>query len=728
MKFKLLAKTAAFLTSLFAITDLPVEDGKLALSDDQNAQLKEKVGEESANDIMDALNREIAQLAKGDQENEALNAANKQLKDVQAEVQKMLDATNLTPEEKQGIVEGKGEGTPALTAKLQALSNAQKEQDKKIAKLISAPEDDSPLAVIKNDVKNMKHNATHLFATGQVYDAFEKRAWNQRLRDQSIKATDFNTSGTIPLLQDDMEHFVRENPAALESLFNDFAELPAQWSRRTGVLDRVASGAIIPAEIVQGRKKGWSPKNNFKIAAEERRVFRKKIDITFDGYELQQIENTWIKNWNKDGSHPWKMSFIGFLLTELVKQQKLDDRRAQINGIFVESPEGDGNPGRAVNSQDGLRFLWHYNRDIAKKYRPFHLGEPTKANIVDYIKQAIELIPEEDRNQSGMEIQLSSEMLQWYREKAGIVYQMHKTQNEGTMEYGRNHPIDYPNFLFQELKDQTKTKFIGFTKSSNVEILDYNVSEKGKFTVTHDKRDTNIFADYRLGIGFQFVGTELLPGEPAEFERQVIWSNDMPVFDDSVTAPIFDDKTGIVKVHYNNMKVDDAFATDIAAIKNVTPGTVVKITGSTSLAAAKNVKNNASLLLSADFDLSTGGTLTMFVQPDLKLKEISRTIVAPVSADAEAGNFDGDTIDAKTVNEFFYTGAASATLAEILNGVDGKVIKIYGKDDAAVLTLTVQNVAGNIAVTANAVLASKADYIELVRINGVWTETSRVIA
>jgi hypothetical protein len=70
-------------------------------------------------------------------------------------------------------------------------------------------------------------------------------------------------------------------------------------------------------------------------------VYRKKIDITFDGFELQEIENTWIRSLQQsDGSHPWKMSFIGFLLGELIKQQMLEIDIAQINGIFVQSPEG----------------------------------------------------------------------------------------------------------------------------------------------------------------------------------------------------------------------------------------------------------------------------------------------------------------------------------------------------------------------------------------------------
>ncbi len=728
MKFKLLATTAAFLMNLFSLKEIPVVEGKVAFSDDQTDQLKNKLGEEKASEIVAALNKELAQMANSDKENLELKAVNEELAKAQKELEALLAETNLTSEEKKDLLEGKGENPSDLTAQINVLKAHQKKQNEMLAKLISDPEADSPLEVIKRNAKNMTHSATHLFASGKEYDAFEKRPWNQRLRDQGIKATDFNQSGSVPLLQDDLEHFVRENPTALESLFVDFEDLPKEWDRRSGVLDRVADAAIIAGEIVQGRKKGWASKNKFKIAAEQGQVFRKKIDITFDGYELQEIENTWIRSYNKEGSHPWKMSFIGFLLSELVKQQKLDDRRAQINGIFAQTPEGEGIAGAAVNSQDGLRYLWHYFRDIKKKYRPFNvsLGAPTKANIVDYIKEMIESIPEEYRNQSGMEIQLSSEVLGWYREKAGAIYQLHMSDNEGTMEYKRDYPIDYPNFKFQELKDQTKTKFIAITASKNVQIMDYNASESGKFTITHDKRDTNIFADYRLGIRLKFVGTELADGEPADFERQVVWSNDQPVFDSSISVPVFDDETGVVKVHYNHMKVDGDWKTDVTQIKEGTPGQVIRVTGNTSLAGDKFVKNNANSLLTADFNLKSGGTLTLFVQADGKVKELSRT-AEPASTTTVNNEFDGDTIDASASNEFYYTGAASGTLAEILNGVDGKVIKIYGTDTAAV-TFTVEDVAGNVDVTANAVLASAADFVELVRVDGVWTEVSRTIA
>jgi hypothetical protein len=92
----------------------------------------------------------------------------------------------------------------------------------------------------------------------------------------------------VPLLQSDLEHFVEENNGLLESLFNDFRGLPSQWGFRGGVLDRVSNGGIITGEIVQGRAKDGLLKY-FLQNCIGCKVYRKKIDITFDGFELQEI-------------------------------------------------------------------------------------------------------------------------------------------------------------------------------------------------------------------------------------------------------------------------------------------------------------------------------------------------------------------------------------------------------------------------------------------------------
>lgn len=726
--FKNFTKTVSMMMVLFgfkAESEIPIdiELKALNLSADQKAKLEAHFGKDYTKKMLDGMNTEI----------KAFMENNFDIKAIQDEIDALIQESATITEE---VETAAGEEDPKkdVSAKLSLISKNQKALEAKnvelealVKKLMNEGVGDVPEAIIDSS-KNMKlvHNATHLNASGKEWDKFEKRSWNARLRDGSVKATDFSSDGTIPLLQDDIAHFVRENPNALNSLFNDTLDLPKEWDRRTGVLDRVADGAIIAAEIVQGRSKGWKPKNKFKIAAEEGRVFRKKIDITFNGYELQEIENTWVRNYNaNDGSHPWKMSFIGFLLSELVKRQMLDDRIAQINGIYSETPEGDGNPGAAVNSQDGLRFLFWYHRDVTKKYRAADLGVPTEANIVDYVKSLIMSIPEVDRSKEGLELGLSQAWLDAYRVRAGLVYQMHRATDQGMAKYDKNHPIDYPNIIFQPLRDMVKTDFMYITESNNIQILDYNVSEKGKFTVTNDRRDTHIFADYRLGIRLKFVGTKLAAGDPAEFERQMVWSNSVPVFDKNTVMPLFDDETGIIQFHYANMKVDSGWKTHISSLEGAPKGSIVRITGNTAMAAAKNVLDAAPFDLTSAFDLSTGGTLTLRVLDDGTFKEIRRT-TAPEAAASTDKSFDDDVIDANLSSVFNYAGAADVTITGILNGVEGKDIKIYGTD-AAGIEVVVQDVAGNIEVASTATLADSNDYIQLTLVDGVWYETKRSI-
>ena len=81
----------------------------------------------------------------------------------------------------------------------------------------------------------------------------------------------------------------------------------------------------------------------------------------------------------------------------------------------------------------------------------------------------------------------------------------------------------------------------------------------------------------------------------------------------------------------------------------------------------------------------------------------------------------------KGASVFRYTGTADATLATILNGVDGKQITIYGNDTVDV-DFTVNDIAGLVEVASNAVLGASTHYITLTRVNGVWYETKRLIA
>lgn len=731
--FEKLKATYAMLLAYFSVKSIPIVDGKLGLTEEQGQQLTEKFGEEFVAQMHQAFEAEIATMGQSESFAEAKEEVIAMLKEhgyseeEQAEIlgsEKAIDSTNVATEYK------------AMMEKFLEIKSQNADFQKKIETLLKDPEPEAVESLIKNTLMstgNLKHSATHLFGSGKSYDAFENRPWNVRFRDGSVRATDFNKDSNIPLLQDDVEHFVRENPQVIDSLFDDFDELPSEWSRRSGVLDRVSNGAVIPGEIVQGRKKGWSPKNNFKFGTEEGKVWRKKIDISFDGYELQEIETTWVGMIKSmDGSHPWKMSFIGYLLSELVKQQKLDDRIAQINGIFAQSPDGDDNPGAAVNSQSGVRWMWWYYRDVEEKITPFNLGAPTESGIVDYVKDMIESIPQTQRNQSGWEIQLSEYWYRKYCEKAGLLYNLEYNTDLGKSKYPLNYPVNYPNFKFQVLKDMTNTDFFGIVKSSNVQILDYNVDEKGKFTVTHSKRNTDIFADYRLGIRFIQVGMKAGPNDPEIFNKQLMFCNNVPIFDSGVKVPVFDDKSGELKLNFSQSQIDSGWNTDITDIVGLKDGPyivnlkgqIITITGDGGLIGTPKVKKNAKLVLDSDFNLKTEGTLTLLALEDGKFKEINRTTTAPVDESAKV--MTGTVLDASVASDWKFEGATDVTLTDVLNGVHGQKLTVV-KSTAAVSELTIPAISGKVVLSTPAVLAAENDTITLINVNGVWHEVSRVI-
>lgn len=726
MKWKFMGKTVAMLLALFGVADLPVnaETKEMDLSAEQETMAKKFLGK-TYEEVKAEINKELKESLDADFD----------LKAVEDELAAARKQAALLAKENGGDTnrdENLSGESPKLSLEQQikALSN---EHQALVKKLVAEGVGDTGKVIQLNGGKQMRtHNSTHLNASGFDFDAFEKRPWNARAAGlPNAGSSDFNTTVDIPLLQGDIEHFVRKNPTSLQSIFDDIEGLPKDWAKQTGIIDRVVSGLITPSEVTQGNNGGWNPKGKVLIEAETGQVFDKKIDITMTGAKLKEIEKSWLTFMNgSDGSHPWKTTFVGFLLGEYIKQAALDSRIAQINGIYVKSPEDV--TGDNVNSQNGLRWLWWYYRDVEKKYKPFDIGEPTAENIVDYIEQMITGIPEHKRNQQGYEIQLSHAWLKAYRSRAGELYQLNFNTDSGKYEYKEMYPVDRPNFKFQPLLDQTNTKFIGITKSKNVEELQYLENEKNKFTLTREKRDTHFFADFKEGIRFIQVGRMLQAGDPKEFEYQMLYSNTAPIFASDVKVPLFDNDSSIVNLkypqYYPHLRiVQNDYSTNITSIVGAKPGMVVSITGLATLAANRLVVDGENLELAgnANFSLQSGGTLTMIVLANGNLKELSRT-AGPVTAAVTDKTFSTATLDAKEGTVFRFNGGATTAITSIINGVEGKSITIYGTDAAGV-DVTLSDV-GNINVDSAVTLGAAAHYIQLSLVNGVWYETKRVTA
>jgi len=728
---KKIKATIGFLMAFFSISKIPIAEGKTNFSDEQLSQLAEKVGAKTKDQIVKALDKHASEI-------EASQKDNSELEAVRAEVQALLQESGLTEEEASQLIDNEdgddddGDGDPGTDASqksivenLQAIKKGLEKRDRIIEKLMMEPEPDDPVAkgtVTPKDT--LKHSNTHFMGSGRNLDAFEGRNWNQRAAGLSSKPTDWAASGNIEKLKTDIEDNWTEVNDRIKSLHRDYLRLPSYFRLRSNVEDRIADGNISVAEITQARKLPWLPKNKYSIAPEEGKVFPVNIDIELLGYELQRIETSWLNGWNKEGSSPYKMGFVEVLLMEWDKKARQEDRKVAINGVFSKTPDDAKVPGAAINRGDGLMIqLWRAYFE-EKKFKTKYVGSPTKANIVDHVTEVIEAnLPEEIRNTPGLVYNLHPDWLRAYKTR---YKQIHGT--ETGWKAGEEMTIEnYPNIRFEIIYDLQNPDFQFITFDDNVELLENLPKEKSIYRMDTLKRNVFIYGDYKWGARFIHIGTKVKEGDPESFKVQTVWTNGLPMFKNNFFVNLYDDATGEIKLPYSNIKTLAGWETDITKITGNFEGQIVKIKG--DLLATGKVKNNTTTLLTgdADFDLASGGTLTLRVQADGKLKEISRTAEPEVLPEENDVLFDATAIDATEGSVFRFTGAESASLAEIENGFDGQEIIIYGTDTVDV-TFTVSNIAGNVSVASNAVLAAAGDYIKLTRIDGVFTEVERAIA
>lgn len=684
-------------------------------------KLKAKFGDDYVANMKKALNKEI----------KAMTDDNLELKAIQDEIDAMVKEAGLNAEELANKTSDEVHGEKDTVAQIKAIRAKQDEQTKLIQRLIGESVGDNPEAIINNANNKSKvtHSATHLFASGKDYDAVD-RPWNRKAIAMSngnlaVGATDFTDQPTIQKLNDDMKLYYRENPTELKSLQRDKFGLPTFWPTRTKVDDLVADASIATAEVSQARKLPWLPKNKQTIQAEEGKIFPIQIDAEFIGFRLQKMEASWLNMMNKEGSQPYKESFVKYLVSEIDKKARQEDRVATIKGIYVETPETATEAGRAVNRQNGLLYLLQQARDVTKKYRPFDVGAPTATNIVDYVDTMIKRLPDEVREQSGLVYYLSDEWLRAYKRRSEALFGL----NNDYTGYPET-PKDYPNVKFERLIDLAGTDIHFITFDDNIEILENVPAEKSMYKFEYLLRKMYIWADYKMGVRFLHIGNTVEEGDPDEFKVQTVWSNSVPVFAKDTFVPFHENSSTVLKLAFNNVYPAKDRTSTVTEISNYADykGQVIKIKGNTGLASDTNVVHNTSKLKlagNANFNLKSGGTLTLFVPETGVPFELARTS-APETAVVPDVTFDGDVIDANLGVVFKSAHTTTEAITGVVNGNIGKTITIYGTSATGV-DVTLSTV-GNIKVASAATLGTAADYIQLTNVDGVWTETKRVIA
>lgn len=724
LKSESLLKAAAKIKTFLGIKEIPIVDGKVSFEEAHKKKLEEHLTEATTKQLIEAFEKDIADA--------------KETEDIRASLEELLKETDISSEQLQGIIDSakeKGENDILTMVKAvhKDLVEFKASQSEILKKLGAEAEDDTPEAIIKREMmkNNLKHSDTHVFGSGREYDATDGRKWNQAaIKGLSASATDYSDAVVIKRLNADADLYFRENPKEIESLHRDNFQLPAFWPKRLKVDDKVANGSIVTAEITQGRKFNWLPKNIQEIEAEEGKIYPVQIDAEWEGAQLQEIEASWLNMLNKEGSQPEKMSFVRFLVGELMKRARVEDRISTLNGIFVQTPKNADKAGRFINRQNGLFYQLWKARDINKKYRAFSMGEITPNNVYDYFHSDdptnpgfLKRLPQEVLASTNLVVYLHYNVWTWYKAK----YKLINGQNmdyKGLPEHFEFHPL----IRVETFVDQEVPSFVFATFDNNIEILENIPEEKSSYKFQTLLRKIYLLGDYKLGVRLIHIGREIKPGDPNEFKIQSVWSNDAPIFKEDNYIPVYDNTTGKINFDYRNVQVNEKWATDVTEIEGVKPGQLLKIRGNSSLSGTPKVKNGAKItLLSGDFSLKSDDTLVLFVTPDFKAKEIKRYTNSSGSTSIDV-YFEDEDIDVNSGTVFRFNGSTDTTLSSLNGGVENKSIRIYGVDTTDV-DFTVQTIAGEIEVGGTAiVLKSSVDYVELILIGGTWYLTDSQIA
>ena len=722
MKRQQFQAVIAVALSALGLKDLPKgEDGKLALDAKQTQDLQATFTGPNYEVFVKVANEILAEEA-------GITAAENAEKD---------SANALLASVLKGNAGGEDDGgeTPATpTAVAQQVVKVVENQAATIQALMASPEDKpKPVSANRAALVGMALVAsistpTHLFgsnaqATNKIF-AFEGRNWNAKAAGKSAAKTDFTDVSTITRLNEDLREFQVQNPTFLRDLYMEDYGYPSFWPKRFGVLDQISDAVFELGSVTQARKPDWTPGLEMLIEAEKRKIYRIQIDLEFDGYQLQEMENSWLASlWNFDGSSPYKHSFIAQLLIKVSANARREDAEGGINGIYAPNIAGIKTKGHYLNAQSGIRHQLFMFRDVFKNVAPYisKVGKFSSANAYDYSKGMIEHLPLAIRNKSGMKFYMSPTNIIKVQDN-------YKTQNALHTDYTTNkitYVDGYPNIEFVGLKQFEGSNVMLITDETNIEVLEYIPTEKEKYSIEELKRNTYVHADYRFGVAFVFSGFNLPPNSSFRGVAQYIWVNDEPIFPATVAVPLFGKPMSApVEINYNRLYVHPELVSDVTILKGLPAGTIVEIIGNEQLVTSSLIKkattpNGGNLVLGSDFNPKTMYKLILAVQPDGTYKELARVTAFPTGIVADT-TFDDLVVDYNDGAVQKYEGA-EGTLTDILNGNEGSELTIKGSESA----LTVASITGKVVMSSSAVLNTDAKFVTLKNFGGVWYDIAR---
>ena len=704
--------------SLLGITSLPQKEGKLNLSEEQMQLLKESLGDQDLVDnLVKIANQELLQESK-------VAKLEKERKETAAALRLILEENNIELQEEESEEEEetdpklKTAKKPAnITDSINKLKAELAEKNRMIAKLTGEPELDTA-ELIKSGNMKIAHSATHLFASANGWDAFADRPWNQRAAGQEVKSESYSEL-SIDRVVEDFGDYYKQDLNETVSFLRGISRLPSFWGRLSGVQDEAWYVKLFLGEITQGRKKNWLPKGKFEFQPEKVKVYDNQIDLEFMGYELQKLEKTWLGKLNQEGASPFKMSFVAFLMQEIIKKRIEEDEMALIRGIYVPIADDSDKAGSFLHKCEGL--LKRIQRmQVERKYLPYDIGTPTAANIVDYVEKFVKSIPKYYRDLPGMVLYMDPDWERAYHKRREEIKGTMPTYQPGKMTVDR-----YENIRIEPLHFGLGD-FMFITIDDNIDLVEGSPTEKNTFTAEKAKRNLAVYADYRIGVHVYAVGYEWPEGLQMTDEKQLFFSNNVEIkldnyveIDPNVTTPSAE--------YHNELQIGvNTGNTAITNIIDVPSGTFVYLYGNSGANPSTIAANAANFDMSAAMTLSENSVIKFYKRPDDgKLVEVWRNenLLEPNYVILDAG---ATTADATAGDRFITSANAGATaLTNIVNAENGDKFRIEGGSSTNATTIAKT---GNFSRISASITLSDGNWIDVIYQDGKFIELGRSVA